>query len=407
MRSRNPARTMRGRRWKPDLHELGRSAVRLRPRARAARGIARRSRRDRAPHPRVDRPRPGAERRHRGLGAVGAEPAPGARLLVHALVGQAVRLLRDVGTQGAGRGRARRDRVRRTRGDRGRARDPRDRQPEQPARLGRAHGRRADSVGVRQAARARDPVPARRRDRARLGRRRARPPDRRGAVGRGARPADEPGSAGRLRLVLLGDRHAKRRTGLRHSGVRARDARRRPARPALRPAVPRAAAASARRTPSTRRRPTRPSMSLWATFMAGSDIVMHAAGWLEGGLVSSHEKLVLDLELLRMFTLDRRGPRGRRGAPRARRDPRDRPGRDVPRVDAHARALPRVVVPQPALPLAGVPDVAEARRAALGRGRAAGLEGPPRELRGSRARREHGRARLREYIDRRTAELDA
>jgi trimethylamine---corrinoid protein Co-methyltransferase len=43
------------------------------------------------------------------------------------------------------------------------------------------------------------------------------------------------------------------------------------------------------------------SMSLWATFMAGSDIVMHAAGWLEGGLVSSHEKLVLDLELLRMF----------------------------------------------------------------------------------------------------------
>ncbi len=43
------------------------------------------------------------------------------------------------------------------------------------------------------------------------------------------------------------------------------------------------------------------AMSLWATFMAGSDIVMHAAGWLEGGLVSSHEKLVLDLELLRMF----------------------------------------------------------------------------------------------------------
>jgi trimethylamine--corrinoid protein Co-methyltransferase len=43
------------------------------------------------------------------------------------------------------------------------------------------------------------------------------------------------------------------------------------------------------------------AMSLWATFMAGSDIIMHAAGWLEGGLVSSHEKLVLDIELLRMF----------------------------------------------------------------------------------------------------------
>ena len=107
-------------------------------------------------------------------------------------------------------------------------------------------------------------------------------------------------SAGRLRLVLLGDRHAERRPGVRHSRVRARDARRRPARAALQVC------------PSAGRRPLlvdavdaqaayETAMSLWATFMAGSDIVMHAAGWLEGGLVSSHEKLVLDLELLRMF----------------------------------------------------------------------------------------------------------
>ena len=33
--------------------------------------------------------------------------------------------------------------------------------------------------------------------------------------------------------------------------------------------------------------------------------MLHAAGWLEGGLVASYEKLALDLELLRMFT-DRR-----------------------------------------------------------------------------------------------------
>ncbi len=40
---------------------------------------------------------------------------------------------------------------------------------------------------------------------------------------------------------------------------------------------------------------------LWATFMAGSDLVMHAAGWLEGGLTASYEKFALDLEVLRMF----------------------------------------------------------------------------------------------------------
>ena len=46
---------------------------------------------------------------------------------------------------------------------------------------------------------------------------------------------------------------------------------------------------------------------LWATFMAGSDLVMHAAGWLEGGLTASYEKLALDLEVLRMFVMMREG----------------------------------------------------------------------------------------------------
>jgi trimethylamine--corrinoid protein Co-methyltransferase len=43
------------------------------------------------------------------------------------------------------------------------------------------------------------------------------------------------------------------------------------------------------------------TMSLWATHLAGSDFVLHAAGWLEGGLVTSLEKLVFDVEILRMF----------------------------------------------------------------------------------------------------------
>ncbi|HTG48087.1 MAG TPA: trimethylamine methyltransferase family protein [Actinomycetota bacterium] len=39
-------------------------------------------------------------------------------------------------------------------------------------------------------------------------------------------------------------------------------------------------------------------MMLQATTMAGTDVVLHAAGWLEGGLVSSLEKFALDVELL-------------------------------------------------------------------------------------------------------------
>jgi len=42
-------------------------------------------------------------------------------------------------------------------------------------------------------------------------------------------------------------------------------------------------------------------MTLLPTFLAGTNFVMHAAGWLEGGLVSSYEKFIIDIELLRML----------------------------------------------------------------------------------------------------------
>ena len=42
-------------------------------------------------------------------------------------------------------------------------------------------------------------------------------------------------------------------------------------------------------------------MSLWATFLSGSHLVLHAAGWLEGGLTTSFEKLAVDVTLLRSF----------------------------------------------------------------------------------------------------------
>ncbi|WP_243715940.1 trimethylamine methyltransferase family protein [Actinomadura darangshiensis] len=42
-------------------------------------------------------------------------------------------------------------------------------------------------------------------------------------------------------------------------------------------------------------------MTLLPTFLAGANFVMHAAGWLEGGLVASYEKFVIDLQLVEML----------------------------------------------------------------------------------------------------------
>jgi trimethylamine---corrinoid protein Co-methyltransferase len=40
--------------------------------------------------------------------------------------------------------------------------------------------------------------------------------------------------------------------------------------------------------------------SLWGAIMGGGNFIMHAAGWLEGGLSSSYEKTILDVDLLQM-----------------------------------------------------------------------------------------------------------
>jgi trimethylamine---corrinoid protein Co-methyltransferase len=43
-------------------------------------------------------------------------------------------------------------------------------------------------------------------------------------------------------------------------------------------------------------------MSVWGAVMGGSNLVMHGAGWMEGGLVASFEKLVVDVEILQMMS---------------------------------------------------------------------------------------------------------
>jgi len=45
-------------------------------------------------------------------------------------------------------------------------------------------------------------------------------------------------------------------------------------------------------------------MTLLPTFLAGTNWVMHSAGWLEGGLVSSYEKFIIDIELLKMMRVE-------------------------------------------------------------------------------------------------------
>ncbi|MEL7258321.1 MAG: trimethylamine methyltransferase family protein, partial [Pseudomonadota bacterium] len=42
-------------------------------------------------------------------------------------------------------------------------------------------------------------------------------------------------------------------------------------------------------------------MSLWGALMGGANLILHGAGWLEGGLTISAEKFIIDVEVLQMF----------------------------------------------------------------------------------------------------------
>jgi trimethylamine--corrinoid protein Co-methyltransferase len=48
-------------------------------------------------------------------------------------------------------------------------------------------------------------------------------------------------------------------------------------------------------------------MSLWGAVMGHAAMVIHAAGWLEGGLVASFEKFIIDVEMLQMMSEMLRG----------------------------------------------------------------------------------------------------
>ena len=42
-------------------------------------------------------------------------------------------------------------------------------------------------------------------------------------------------------------------------------------------------------------------MSMWGALMGGTNLLLHGAGWLEGGLTISAEKFIIDVEVLQMF----------------------------------------------------------------------------------------------------------
>ena len=42
-------------------------------------------------------------------------------------------------------------------------------------------------------------------------------------------------------------------------------------------------------------------MTLMPTFLAGANWVMHSAGWLDGGLIASFEKFIVDVQILEML----------------------------------------------------------------------------------------------------------
>jgi trimethylamine--corrinoid protein Co-methyltransferase len=43
-------------------------------------------------------------------------------------------------------------------------------------------------------------------------------------------------------------------------------------------------------------------MSLWGAVMGHANLILHGAGWMEGGLVASFEKMVMDAEMIQGMT---------------------------------------------------------------------------------------------------------
>ena len=80
-------------------------------------------------------------------------------------------------------------------------------------------------------------------------------------------------------------------------------------------------------------------MSIWSSVLAHANLVYHGAGWMEGGLTASFEKIVLDVEMLQMMAETIAAVRRRAARDRARRHRLGADRRPLLRRRAHAGAL--------------------------------------------------------------------
>ena len=104
-------------------------------------------------------------------------------------------------------------------------------------------------------------------------------------------------------------------------------------------------------------------MAVWGAVMGGVNLLYQGAGWLEGGLTASYEKLILDAEILQMMAEVLQPLDVDEAIARLRRDRRRRAGRPLLRHGPHARALRDGVLPADPVRLAQLRDVAGGRRA--------------------------------------------
>ena len=86
--------------------------------------------------------------------------------------------------------------------------------------------------------------------------------------------------------------------------------------------------------------------TLQPTVLAGVNFVLHAAGWLEGGLSVGYEKFIMDADQCGMMAVFAKGVDLSENGQAARRDPRQRAGHPLPGHRPHAGQLRERVLPQ-------------------------------------------------------------
>ena len=103
-------------------------------------------------------------------------------------------------------------------------------------------------------------------------------------------------------------------------------------------------------------------MAVWGSIMGGVNLLYQGAGWLEGGLTASYEKLIIDAEILQMMSEVLQPLEVSDATPRPRGARRRRTGRTLLRQRAHARTLRDGLLPADRLGLAQLRDVGGGRR---------------------------------------------